>query len=40
MFADCIFWYNSVCEFEDIVLDALEKVKNAIVKAGRDEVGS
>ena len=37
-FADCIFWYNSVCEFDEIVLGALEKIK--IAKLGRDEVGS
>ena len=36
-FADCLFWYNSVCEFDEIVLDALEKIKNIIVKQANEE---
>ena len=36
-FADCLFWYNSIREFDDIVIDALEKIKNVIVEQANEE---
>ena len=31
-FADCLFWFNSLAEFDDLMLDALEGIKNAVVE--------
>jgi hypothetical protein len=35
-FSDCIFYFNSLCEFDDLMLDAFEVVKNVVAqRAGR-----
>ncbi len=31
-FADCIFWFSFVCEFDDLMLDALGEIKNAVME--------
>lgn len=36
MFSDCMFYFNSISEFDDLMLDAFEVVKNAVEqRAGR-----
>ncbi len=27
-FSDCLFYFSSLCEFDDLMLDSLEDVKN------------
>jgi len=31
-FADCLFWFGSVCEFDDLLLDALGDIKNVVLE--------
>jgi tetratricopeptide (TPR) repeat protein len=31
-FSDCIFYFNSVCELDDLLLDALDVVKHAVMQ--------
>lgn len=31
-FADCLFWFGSVCEFDDLMLNALEDVRNGVTE--------
>ena len=34
-FADCLFWYNSIAEFDDITLLALETIKDTITERSK-----
>jgi len=31
-FADCVYWFSSVCEFDDLMLDALGDIKNVVTE--------
>jgi hypothetical protein len=31
-FADCVYWFSSVCEFDDLMLDALGGIKDVVTE--------